>query len=437
MGTNSDCCSCFKHPDDNGTEADINSENKNKIEILNQPTKNTVKKVDSLKSNTIEPEISKIISDKDYESVFSEKSDLKPLINNSCNPEVTIQSFYRGSIYRKNYKKLNGIKSELIAQHNEKIKSVEKNFISKLILKNEKLFKDSNFENNWRQYYNTNEMNEFEPKFNNDILIKTDCLVSKYKNEDCLYKGTLTIDSIQKYKNAQGKKLYNINSLTGKGVLYLRNGKKYVGNFINGELNGWCRYINSKGVCYEGLFIKGVLNGKGEIIKIDENLRKHIYKGDIKNFKKEGKGKEKTNDFSYEGEFVNDMKHGNGKIFYNNNGDYYEGQFYNGAITGKGFYKWKNQHTYFGDFVCGKMHGKGLYKWTDGNQYEGEYINNIKEGQGEFKWNDGKIYKGSFENGKPHGKGLLTIKGITFDAIFDNGTYLGDLKEAMNSPSSN
>ena len=437
MGTNSDCCSCFKHPDDNGTEADINSENKNKIEISNQPTKNTVKKVDSLKSNTIEPEISKIISDKDYESVFSEKSDLKPLINNSFNPEVTIQSFYRGSIYRKNYKKLNGIKSELIAQHNEKIKSVEKNFISKLILKNEKLFKDSNFENNWRQYYNTNEMNEFEPKFNNDNLIKTDCLVSKYKNEDCLYKGTLTIDSIQKYKNAQGKKLYNINSLTGKGVLYLRNGKKYEGNFINGELNGWCRYINSKGVCYEGLFIKGVLNGKGEIIKIDENLRKHIYKGDIKNFKKEGKGKEKTNDFSYEGEFVNDMKHGNGKIFYNNNGDYYEGQFYNGAITGKGFYKWKNQHTYFGDFVCGKMHGKGLYKWTDGNQYEGEYINNIKEGQGEFKWNDGKIYKGSFENGKPHGKGLLTIKGITFDAIFDNGTYLGDLKEAMNSPSSN
>ena len=83
------------------------------------------------------------------------------------------------------------------------------------------------------------------------------------------------------------------------------------------------------------------------------------------------------------------------------------------------------------------MHGKGLYKWTDGNQYEGEYINNIKEGQGEFKWNDGKIYKGSFENGKPHGKGLLTIKGITFDAIFDNGNYLGDLKEAMNSPSSN
>ena len=247
----------------------------------------------------------------------------------------------------------------------------------------------------------------------------------------------MTLDSIQTNKKAQSKMLYNINSLTGRGVLYLRNGKKYEGNFINGELNGWCRYINSKGVCYEGLFINGILNGKGEIIKIDENLRKNIYKGDIKNFKKEGKGKEKTNDFSYEGEFVNDMKHGNGKIFYYNNGDYYEGQFYNGLITGKGFYKWKNQHTYFGDFVCGKMHGKGLYKWTDGNQYEGEYINNIKEGQGEFKWNDGKIYKGRFENGKPHGKGLLTIKGITFDAIFDNGTYLGDLKEAMNSPSSN
>ena len=256
MGTNSDCCSCFKHPEDNGTEAEIKSENKNKIEIVNQPKKNSLKKVESLRSNTIEPEISKIMSNKDYESIFSEKSDLKPLINNSGHPEVLIQSFYRGSIYRKNYKKLNGIKSELIAQHNEKIKSVEKIFISKLILKNEKLFKDSNFEKNWRKYYNTNEMNEFEPKFNNDILVKTDCLVSKYKNEDCLYKGTLTLDSIQKNKNVHSKKLYNINSLTGKGVLYLRNGKKYEGNFVDGKLNGWCRYINLKGVCYEGLFME-------------------------------------------------------------------------------------------------------------------------------------------------------------------------------------
>ena len=80
---------------------------------------------------------------------------------------------------------------------------------------------------------------------------------------------------------------YNINLLTGKGALYLRKGTKFEGNFIKGELNRWCRYISTKVVCYEGLFINGVLNGKGEIIKIDEKRRMHFYKGDIINFKKE------------------------------------------------------------------------------------------------------------------------------------------------------
>jgi hypothetical protein len=262
-----------------------------------------------------------------------------------------------------------------------------------------------------------------------DITIYTKCLLSKYKNEDCLFKGSLTLNSIQK-----NKKSYNINLLTGKGVLYLRNGKSYEGNFYRGELNGWSRYIDNKGICYEGLFIKGVLNGKGEIIKIDEHRRKNIYKGDIKNFKKEGKGEERTNDYFYEGEFSNDLRHGKGKIIYNK-GDSYEGQFTAGEITGKGFYTWNNKHTYFGDFIDGKMHGRGLYKWTDGNQYEGEYINNIKEGQGEFKWKDGRIYKGNFQKGKPHGKGLLTVNGITFDALFENGKYIGDYQSSMNSPS--
>ena len=73
------------------------------------------------------------------------------------------------------------------------------------------------------------------------------------------------------------------------------------------------------------------------------------------------------------------------------------------------------------------MHGKGLYKWVDGNQYQGEYVNNIKEGQGEFKWKDGKIFKGEFKKGKPHGKGLLTIKGETFQAIFKYGKYIGEV----------
>ncbi len=438
MGIKLDSCSCFKKSEDIAIEVELNSDRQKKIQILTQQNIVPLHKKELMKSySIIEDDLSKILSNNNNDSAYSEKCDLEPLINNIKAPEILIQSIFRGYLFRKKFNEIDGLKSELFEKNNEEIKNIEKNFISKITLKGEKLFASENFEDNWKNYYDFNEINDLLEgntnilysiiKNNNkEIIIKTKCLLSKYKNENCLYKGSLSLNSIQKNKNE--KKTFNINLLTGRGSLYIKNGKKYEGNFIKGELNGWARFINTKGVCFEGLFINGVLNGKGEIIKIDDNRRKNIYKGDIKNFKKEGKGEEKTNDYYYEGDFVNDLRHGKGKIkFYNNNkGDSYEGDFTKGEITGKGFYTWKNKHTYLGDFVGGKMHGKGLYKWTDGNQYEGEYVNNIKEGQGEFKWKDGRIYKGAFKKGKPHGKGLLTVNGITLEAIFDNGKYLGD-----------
>ena len=440
MGIKIDSCSCFKNSDDNAIEVDINSDKKDKIEILMQHNQIPIYKKEIIESSSIEHELSNIISNNVNISAFSEKSDIKPFINNIKSP-IIIQSVFRGYIFRKKLNEISGLKNELIEKNNEIIKTIENNFISKLTLKREILFSNKKFEDNWKKYYDSEEIEHLLEKNKNiiknnenDIIINTKCLLSKYKNENCLYKGSLTLNSLQKSNNI--KNTFNIDKLTGKGSLYIQNSKKYEGNFIDGELNGWCRYINTKGVCYEGLFIKGVLNGKGEIIKIDDNRKKHIYKGDIKNFKKEGKGEEKTNEYFYEGDFVNDLRHGNGKItFYNNKGESYEGQYTNGELTGKGFYIWKNNHTYSGDFVNGKMHGRGIYKWPDGNQYEGEYINNIKEGQGEFRWKDGRIYKGSFKKGQPHGKGLLTVNGITLDAIFENGQYLGDLQSSLYSPS--
>ena len=437
MGNKLDIC-CYKHSDDTLIEVELKSGEKHKIKILNHPSKFSINNSITKKSSTISSKLSNIKNNSHNYSIFSERSDLKPLINNLKKPEIIIQSSFRGSLYRKKFKDFNGIKQELTNKNIESINKIENNFIPKSLIKAEKLFIKSFCEDNWKKFYPENIKDIKELLIKNDninksktnILIKTNCLLSKYKNKDSLYKGTLFINNLKKNKNDNS---YNINSLTGKGTLYVKGGKKYEGNFQNGELNGWCRYINSKGVCYEGLFISGVLNGKGEIIKIDENHRKIIYKGDIKNFKKNGRGKEKTSDYSYEGEFLNDVKNGKGKIFYNTNGDFYEGDFSNGQITGKGFYVWKNKHTYFGDFLGGKMHGKGIYKWSDGNEYEGEYINNIKEGEGVFKWKDGRIYKGTFVNGRPHGRGVLTVNGVTFDAIFENGKYLGDLQLAMNS----
>ena len=420
MGNDLDTCICCKDLDDINIEVEIKSGEKHKVKILKKSNNFSIK---GKRRASLISKLSNKSNNMNTDSIFSEKKD----INNKNRPEILIQSRFRAYIYRKKFYNIDGIKQELITKNNEIINQVEKNFIHKSILKSEKLFINSSFEENWKYYYYEDDYLLKNNNINNKniFFIKIDCLLSKYKNTESLYKGTADINSI---KINKFNKSYIISFLTGKGILYLKNGKKYEGTFINGELNGWCRFIDSNGICYEGLFISGILNGKGEILKIDESRRKNIYKGDIKIFKKEGKGIEKTNDYTYEGDFLNDLKQGKGKIKYNITGDYYEGDFKKGALTGKGYYIWKNKNTYLGDFVDGKMHGKGLYKWPDGNEYEGEYINNIKEGDGIFRWKDGRIYKGNFENGKPHGKGKLTVNGISFNALFENGKFLGEIQ---------
>jgi hypothetical protein len=211
------------------------------------------------------------------------------------------------------------------------------------------------------------------------------------------------------------------------------------------QLNGYAKYTDENGTFYEGYFDNGKLNGEGIIIKrIDNNnesdnsmksddVNKITYVGNIKNFKKEGFGKETSIEYKYKGQFHNDMKNGKGKIHFVNTGDFYEGEFTNDKITGFGKYIWANKHEYIGDLVDGEMHGKGKYKWPDGSEYIGEYINNIKEGEGEFKWSNGAVFKGKFTNGRPNGKGIMFYKGHNFDAEFKKGKFVGNLKSILKS----
>ena len=238
-----------------------------------------------------------------------------------------------------------------------------------------------------------------------------------YDGKQCLYNGELD----NKYQ------------LNGEGCLKFKNGKIIEGNFINGKLNGFGKYIDENGNCYEGEFNNGELNGNGKIIKIKDNnnnqsmnssrklLNKVVYTGNIKNFKKDGLGKEVCPDYIYEGNFQNDMKNGKGSINFINTGDFYEGEFTNDKITGFGKYIWANKHQYTGDFIDGEMNGKGKYIWPDGSEYEGEYINNKREGKGIFRWSSGAIFEGIFHNGKPKGKGKMTYKGSSVNSEFKNG----------------
>ena len=212
---------------------------------------------------------------------------------------------------------------------------------------------------------------------------------------------------------------YNRN---GYGILYTLNNEKYEGYWERNEIKGKGRFTDkNEEYTYEGEFINNIINGKGE--KYYDN---YMYKGEFLNNKKEGFGEESTEDYNYIGYFSNDLRNGKGKIIYKKTGESYEGDFKNDELTGFGTYKWNNNHIYKGEFLNGNMNGMGYYTWPEGGYYKGNYINNIKEGYGEFMWPDGKIFKGSFNNGKPHGKGILIIKNIEKEVIFNNGQIEGE-----------
>ena len=418
MGNTYSICPCLKETDEIKTEVSTLARTSNDIKIMKSNKSNCIKKISTVEDPRTS-QTSKIYKESSLETNIN----LNSILNKSFkNAEILIGALINGVFFRKKFNSRNGIKIKLKRREINIIKTIEKNYISKTLINRKKLFDTKYSKENWKKFYKEEEYKNLlsnvteKNSNNNKYHLKTKCLLTKYKGERCLYKGEININ----------------NNFNGYGILYMKNNITYYeGNFINNDFTGWGRHINNNGVCYEGFFIKNILNSKGEIIQIDENGNKNIYKGDIINFKKEGKGIEENKNFKYEGDFLNDIKHGKGKIIYFNSGDFYEGEFKNGEINGFGFYIWKNKHSYEGNFINGKMHGYGIYKWPDGNIYEGQYKNNIKEGEGEFIWKDGRKFKGNFKNGRPHGQGILTIDNLTLDAEFVDGKFIGDLKSEM------
>ena len=395
MGMSIESCSCLKN------EISLESEFKSKTTYDRPPN---LKGKDSILNHQI---TSPVYTFGEKKVIFS-KDSKRVLKNNKKKPEVKIQTVVRAFLFRIKFFKENGIKDNLITEDEKIITKFDEEYISETLLETDKYIKKE-LNQDFLLKLKLKDKDSNKDINKDKIKVKTKCFVKKYINgELCLYKGELSISGI----------------FNGYGELYFQNGKKYEGKFIDGKLNGYGRLIDLFGIiCYEGIFKNNqLLDGKAKIIKFEENGEKTIYEGDIKNMKKEGEGIEKNNIYTYMGSFSDDLKHGKGKIIYGIGDEYYEGDFENGKLTGKGFYQWANKCTYEGEFLDGQMHGKGLYKWPDGDEYESDYINNIKEGNGEFRWKSGKKYKGQVKNGKPNGFGVITRKnGESQEVEVENG----------------
>ena len=295
-------------------------------------------------------------------------------------------------------------------------------------------------------YFFPKKLKNAEMIFKNPINYETDYL-KYYKEDEDNIDMVILINSMNKNKGINhtkedgevfefnGEKYLYIGETdknqmpTGFGVLYTQ-GKKYEGNFFRGKLIGLGRYINEEGTCFEGIFEDNKLVSKATIITINKNNKKVEYFGDVTDFKKNGKGEEICEDeYKYQGDFSNDLKHGYGILEFFENNETYEGQFDKGEITGKGIYIWNNGEKYEGTFVKGIKHGKGTYTWPDGCIYEGGYNNGIREGKGKYIWADGRIFRGTFLDGKPNGKGKISYKNKTIICEYKNGKPSFDMNK--------
>jgi hypothetical protein len=76
----------------------------------------------------------------------------------------------------------------------------------------------------------------------------------------------------------------------------------------------------------------------------------------------------------------------------------YQGEVLNGLPHGKGKITYKNGSAYEGEFAKGDIHGKGKKIYSNGLVYEGEFINGTPCGKGRLIHQNGTVFECSFPN---------------------------------------
>ena len=133
------------------------------------------------------------------------------------------------------------------------------------------------------------------------------------------------------------------------------------------------------------------------------------YRGKTADGLRSGKGRYKFSNafYEYEGEWVDGIMHGEGKLSMRD-GSVYEGRFDRGAMNGWGTRSWADGSTYSGQFSQGEMDGDGLYTSSRGEKYEGQFERNLRQGRGQLTKATGDVYEGQFAVHHMAGQGTMS-----------------------------
>ena len=155
---------------------------------------------------------------------------------------------------------------------------------------------------------------------------------------------------------------------------------------------------------------------------------------------------------TYEGEYVDNLRHGSGKCFYAN-GDIYSGEWRSDVREGEGICTYNSGNVYKGMWANDEFHGSGQLISPDGNDYDGEWAHGRREGFGSMRWTWtarveyigewkkdrfhgngtmlyllGSKYSGQWAVGREHGPGKITYwNGDSYEGHFEDGTEVGGI----------
>ena len=194
---------------------------------------------------------------------------------------------------------------------------------------------------------------------------------------------------------------------TKVNIKRLNNGDIFIGKeHPHDKQKSLCLKISFNGEKYEGQCVEKLYHGIGKLSNQEGGDEE--YYGQFKNGKRSGLGywNDNQNGLKYLGFFYNDIRSGYGSLTTNNGNRLIQGQFINGVAMNFGILSDKSEkYSYKGNLKNGKLEGYGEEE-DQGGKYQGMFKNGIRNGIGIYQDNSSTIkYIGGWINDDRYGFG--------------------------------
>ncbi len=195
----------------------------------------------------------------------------------------------------------------------------------------------------------------------------------------------------------------------GYGTRWFPSGGRYEGNFKAGTMDGDGTFYWDNNDRYEGKWEKGVRSGKGLFIGSDGSSEAQVWLDDVfvTNMIWEADIWADENGVFYTGKKKDKKIDGYGHVTYKDK-SVYLGEFKDGVAHGTGTIYFESGAWYYGGWEDGKRMGNGIYYFNSNNSwYQGEFLGADRHGHGTYYDSSGYRYEGEWKDNKYFGEGTL------------------------------